>query len=378
MADPPAAARKTDTTVHGGAINVAVAPSNVWINGRPAARLRDRHRCPKHIGGAINEGSESVLINGRKAARTGDHLLCALPDAEAMKLILAAWNDLVKHPSKAGLAAWQSATGVDPNLNPYAGMNKDLMLAAYKAGVESGTPPEDVLALATKEGVNDQIANRLSNGIPVEASSAAEARSIGRSELFYVDMGMDHFTSYTTHPNSDNTLNYDAAKNDTAFSDSLKTQYGEDAPAVANSINDQLAVTPTGAPGVFNVKPTGDFYANSLAVGSDRFTDVGQSTFSGLGGEAPTTDLNYMQWNMGKGSFEQYLKNHGQGSAEATDQEALHTNARSGSWAQARRNAIRFGYFRKAFALLYEELMQQTMAQMDVIFSGSDDVGIGK
>jgi hypothetical protein len=56
----------------------------------------------------------------------------------------------------------------------------------------------------------------------------------------------------------------------------------------------------------------------------------------------------------------------------------MHTPPKENEWGQARRNAIRYGYIRKAYAVLYADLMAATRAQMDEIVMGSDNVVIGK
>jgi uncharacterized Zn-binding protein involved in type VI secretion len=374
-ADAPPAARKTDKTAHGGAI--VVGSPNVDVNVLPAARLEDNHTCPIHAGGPVSEGSETVLINGHRAARKGDHLMCALSDEAATAMIVAAWNELIKHPERAGLADWQKETGVDQGQNPYRGMHKETMLAAYKAGIATGTPPQDALALASKEGLNQNIVPHTTSGLDVPAGSADEARSLGRSQLFYNDLGMDQYTAFNAGA-GDNTLVNDAAASDAAFNSGLQSQYGANSGGVASGINNGLNVTET-SPGMYNVTPTNDFYSSSMAVGNDHFNTIGQNTFTGLGGEAPTPELNYMQWNMGTDKFrDRFLAGHPGASAADVDRWAMHTPPKENEWGQARRNAIRYGYIRKAYAVLYADLMAATRAQMDEIVMGSDNVVIGK
>ncbi len=77
----PPAARKTDLTVHGGAI-VEGSP-NVTIGWLPAARLLDKHVCPLHGPGPITESSFTVYINGMGAARMGDACTCMIPSKGA-------------------------------------------------------------------------------------------------------------------------------------------------------------------------------------------------------------------------------------------------------------------------------------------------------
>ncbi|MBK8258631.1 MAG: PAAR domain-containing protein [Polyangiaceae bacterium] len=77
----PPAARKTDLTVHGGAI-VEGSP-NVSIGYLPAARLLDKHVCPIHGPGPITQSSVTVYINGMGAARMGDACTCMIPSTAA-------------------------------------------------------------------------------------------------------------------------------------------------------------------------------------------------------------------------------------------------------------------------------------------------------
>jgi uncharacterized Zn-binding protein involved in type VI secretion len=52
---------------------------------QPAARIGDKHGCPKtegpkpHVGGPIAEGSSKVIIDGQPAARQGDQATCVGP-----------------------------------------------------------------------------------------------------------------------------------------------------------------------------------------------------------------------------------------------------------------------------------------------------------
>ena len=73
----PPAARKTDLTVHGGAI--MEGSPNVTIGFLPAARLLDKHVCPLHGPGPITQSSFTVYINGVGAARMGDACTCMIP-----------------------------------------------------------------------------------------------------------------------------------------------------------------------------------------------------------------------------------------------------------------------------------------------------------
>lgn len=70
-----AAARKQDTTAHGGMISGGEA--SVIIGGSPAARISDGHTCPKHGGGPVSSGSTTVNIAYKPAARVGDQAACS-------------------------------------------------------------------------------------------------------------------------------------------------------------------------------------------------------------------------------------------------------------------------------------------------------------
>ncbi len=77
------AARKGDTTNHGGTITTGCCET-VLINGIAAARLGDTTTCPAtsptpHVGGPIVNASSSVLIGGMPAARQGDQAACTGP-----------------------------------------------------------------------------------------------------------------------------------------------------------------------------------------------------------------------------------------------------------------------------------------------------------
>lgn len=77
----PAVARLGDSNVpHCSGHNIASASSNVFVNGRGAARRGDRSTvhvkpapksCPAHTA-SIARGSGSVFVNGRPIARVGD------------------------------------------------------------------------------------------------------------------------------------------------------------------------------------------------------------------------------------------------------------------------------------------------------------------
>lgn len=76
----PAVARKGDPgRVHCSGYTIATGSDDVYVNGRPAARVRDSstsHQgsgCIPHVS-TIAAGSDSVFVNNRPLAREGDRL----------------------------------------------------------------------------------------------------------------------------------------------------------------------------------------------------------------------------------------------------------------------------------------------------------------
>lgn len=76
------AASLGDLAAHGGSI--AIGSTNVFIGGRPAARLGDTVVCGVHGTGVIAKGSATVFINGMPAARMGDITGCLAPGLAAV------------------------------------------------------------------------------------------------------------------------------------------------------------------------------------------------------------------------------------------------------------------------------------------------------
>ena len=74
MARPQA--RLGDKSSHGGVI--VTGASRTLVNGRPAARMGDRHSCPipGHGVTSIVSGSPDTLTEGKPNARMGDATAC--------------------------------------------------------------------------------------------------------------------------------------------------------------------------------------------------------------------------------------------------------------------------------------------------------------
>jgi uncharacterized Zn-binding protein involved in type VI secretion len=74
MAGLKPVARLGDTGTHGGAI-ITGSP-NVWVNGRPVARVGDIYACPFHGLNPIIKGSNRTWANQLELARIGDPTAC--------------------------------------------------------------------------------------------------------------------------------------------------------------------------------------------------------------------------------------------------------------------------------------------------------------
>lgn len=84
----PPAARVTDPTEHGTPLFGQGSP-DVRVGGLSAYRAEvDVHLCPMtssgdpHVGGVVEDGSDTVLINGASAARQGDTITESGPTNE--------------------------------------------------------------------------------------------------------------------------------------------------------------------------------------------------------------------------------------------------------------------------------------------------------
>lgn len=104
--------------------------------------------------------------------------------------------------ARAGNTALESArrirseTNVSVDANPYFGITRSTLEAVIRAAFESSQMPEVLLALWSKEG---------SHKMPMatvefaQASTNANAKTMARSEIYFVDLGADFF-NVTTRP----------------------------------------------------------------------------------------------------------------------------------------------------------------------------------
>jgi uncharacterized Zn-binding protein involved in type VI secretion len=66
--------RLGDASSHGGM--VMTGSPNVFVDGKPVARLGDKVSCPIHGDTVINSGSPTYIIDGKPTARDGDTTAC--------------------------------------------------------------------------------------------------------------------------------------------------------------------------------------------------------------------------------------------------------------------------------------------------------------
>jgi uncharacterized Zn-binding protein involved in type VI secretion len=79
------AATQGNLAAHGTG-TILMGSTNVFIGGRPAARVGDPVVCTLHGAGSITRGSATVLINGMPAARMGDMTGCMMPGLAAISV----------------------------------------------------------------------------------------------------------------------------------------------------------------------------------------------------------------------------------------------------------------------------------------------------
>jgi uncharacterized Zn-binding protein involved in type VI secretion len=118
MASKPAA-RQAELTAHGGSVTEGL--SSVLVNGRPAVRLSDDHRCPVlvpvvHLGGPVRFGGEAaltVLIGRKPAATIGGKAECKNSFGDA----IAAGSENVFYQSSSSLAGLPVTEDFDGTLH---------------------------------------------------------------------------------------------------------------------------------------------------------------------------------------------------------------------------------------------------------------------
>ena len=214
------------------------------------------------------------------------------------------------------------------------------------------------------------------------ATSAANARSLFRSNVYYVDLGSDHFviTRYDAGQKDNVWDNRDsaAAKHEAHFEMRVRelVEAGVLAEDISSAINSELKVS-AGAP--FSVTPSIKFYSLSLLLMDALFTLMQRRTFSQLTtlGEA----LNYVQWNIGTARFRKFLasaEKHRKekefrtsgGDPIPIEQWALHTIPKKNEWRQPRTNAVRFMHYCDSYRPIFTGAMNLIQPVTESVWDG--------
>jgi N-acetylmuramoyl-L-alanine amidase len=256
-------------------------------------------------------------------------------------------------------------TGVKVDTDPYFGISQNEIEAVIRASFHSHQMPEVLLALWAKEGSTRSVT--APQELP-QATTAANARSIFRSGVYYVDLGNDDFIDTTRpDPHGDNLFDdSDAAapRNESVFIDRVRSlvRAGFLPKDISGAINGELTVTRNSS-GNFTVMPSVRFYGLSLLLMDAYFTQLQENSFPQL--SLIPTALNYLQWNMGQKRFGEFLTSADshrrepahqvKGQPISIEQWALHTKPKSTEWAQARRNAIRFLHFLESYKPIFAD-----------------------
>lgn len=254
--------------------------------------------------------------------------------------------------------------GITLEVDPMAAVTPDNVEQAYRAWAETGgREPWVLLAVWKKEGIAEVIPNT------VQAATAERAKSLYRSQFFFIRMGTDHFLS-TTATAGDNSARFSDA-NAPAHESTFRTRVAEQVTAgrlprdISDEINAELTATPAGA-GQFTVTPSSRFFVLSLML-TDAFFRENEAAVAAdpRVGANPDLRLVYMRWNMKRSSYNSFIPSaeghrmepahrRPDGGAPSLTQWAFETPPQENEYGQSRRNAIRFGYFMEVFKLIYE------------------------
>jgi hypothetical protein len=270
------------------------------------------------------------------------------------------------NPARVHAQAIQRESGVTLDSNVYTGITKPELEAVVRAAFNSHQPPEVLLALWAKEGSTRSV------DAPWEvpgAGSAANAKTLFRSTVFFVHLGIDHFVVVTAHAGQDNQFDpSDAAApgHERHFQTQVRALVTERllSEDVSAAINAELTVTPT-ASGGFAVQPSTRFYALALLLVDALFERHLRQARVDVPGASPA--LAYMHWNMRLASWNQFVPSaerhraeprftHG-GQPISIEQWALHTPPRNDEFGQARRNAIRLMHYIESYRPIFESAM---------------------
>lgn len=261
----------------------------------------------------------------------------------------------------------KNETGFKVDENPYWGITSDELDAVIRAAYESVMPPEDLLALWVTEGSSKSVTTF--TNVP-EASSEANAKALFRSDVYYEHLGADFLFVTTRISGGDNkweNTDSSASAHEKKFKNEIAAlvRSGHLAQDISSNINAELTIRRE-VDGTFSVKPSTKFYALSLIVAGAYFNKIQQKKYPEL--SKISSNLNYLQWNMGSGSFATFLK-----SAEAHRKEpeftkggnsisledwTLHTVPKKNEWRKPRFNAVRFMFYRESYRPIFAASMK--------------------
>jgi hypothetical protein len=267
------------------------------------------------------------------------------------------------NPARASRERIRTETGIRVDENPYVGITANEIDAVVRAAYTSHQPPEVLLALWAKEGSTRSIDDWVA---VAGATSEANARTMLRNRVYYVDLGVDHFIVTRREP-GDNV--YDASDaaapgHERHFAERVRALVAERllSEDLSGAINAELAVRGSAAGG-FEVRPSVRFYALSLLLADALFTKM-QRTSHTLLPSIPAA-MNYLQWNMGERRFGEFLASADRHRREpafgaqpiSIERWALHTVPRAREWRQPRANAIRFLHYLDSYRPIFEASM---------------------
>jgi hypothetical protein len=333
-------------------LRLATPPTMVTPPPEPTTRLDDRVSAASPLPESLGDPPPNL------SAALG---LC-VAQTQALRNSLSA----VDNPSRMSRLRIATETRLSVDTNPYAGFGRGQLESVLRAAISSSQLPETLLALWAKEGSLRMVTTATT--VP-GATTAENARALFRSNVYYVDLGSDHFviTRYDpeSHDNVWDNRDSTAPKHEKHFQTRVTELFkaGLLSEDISSAINAELSVSPS-AP--FSVTPSIKFYALSLLLVDALFTRMQRNTFSQL--SALSESLNYLQWNNGPARFKQFLASADQhrqekeyrsssGDPLSIEQWALHTIPKSTEWRQARTNAVRFMHYRDSYSPIFTSAM---------------------
>lgn len=268
------------------------------------------------------------------------------------------------NPNMVSATRIRAESGVSVDANPYFGLTRAKLEAVIRAAYTSTQMPEILLALWAKEGSHRMAtAPRL---IP-QATTAQNAKTIFRCQVYYEDLGADHFIVTTRIPGRDNVWDdSDAAArgHETHFGARVRElvasrDLSED---VSAAINRDLT---TSSASPFSVTPSVKFYSLSLLLVDALFSRMQRGSFSQINQLSP--EMNYLQWNMGTSRYQEFLVSADRHRREPTflsngqpislERWALHTIPKQTEWHQPRINAIRFMHAMESYRPIFQPVL---------------------